>query len=184
MKIGYARVSTYEQNLDLQIDDLKKNGCKKIYEEKVSGSKADRPILQDMLKNLRNGDILIVWKLDRLGRSLRDLLEIVSGLQNRDVELVSLKENIDTTSSTGKLIFSIFGALAEYEKDIIRERTMAGLNSARARGIVGGRKKRLSDKDVAMLRNLANDKTIPISTICEKFGISRKTYYNYLKIST
>jgi len=184
MKIGYARVSTYEQNLDLQIDDLKKNGCKKIYEEKVSGSKADRPILQDMLKNLRNGDILIVWKLDRLGRSLKDLLEIVSGLQNKGVELVSLKESIDTTSSTGKLIFSIFGALAEYEKDIIRERTMAGLNSARARGIVGGRKKRLSDKDVAMLRNLANDKTIPISTICEKFGISRKTYYNYLKIST
>ena len=141
MKIGYARVSTYEQNLDLQIDDLKKNGCEKIYEEKVSGSKADRPILQDMLKNLRNGDILVVWKLDRLGRSLKDLLEIVSGLQNRGVELVSLKESIDTTSSTGKLIFSIFGALAEYEKDIIRERTMAGLNSARARGIVGGRKK-------------------------------------------
>jgi len=181
MKIGYARVSTYEQNLDLQIDDLKKNGCEKIYEEKVSGSKADRPILQDMLKNLRNGDILVVWKLDRLGRSLKDLLEIVSGLQNRGVELVSLKESIDTTSSTGKLIFSIFGALAEYEKDIIRERTMAGLNSARARGIVGGRKKRLSDKDVAMLRNLANDKTISISVICNRFGISRKTYYNYLK---
>ncbi|HPM02585.1 MAG TPA: recombinase family protein [Candidatus Cloacimonadota bacterium] len=181
MKIGYARVSTYEQNLDLQIDDLKKNGCEKIYEEKVSGSKADRPILQDMLKNLRNGDVLVVWKLDRLGRSLKDLLGIVSGLQNRGVELVSLKESIDTTSSTGKLIFSIFGALAEYEKDIIRERTMAGLNSARARGIVGGRKKRLSDKDVAMLRNLANDKTISISVICNRFGISRKTYYNYLK---
>ncbi|HOD53073.1 MAG TPA: recombinase family protein [Candidatus Cloacimonadota bacterium] len=181
MKIGYARVSTYEQNLDLQIDDLKKNGCEKIYEEKVSGSKADRPILQDMLKNLRNGDILVVWKLDRLGRSLKDLLEIVSGLQNRGVELVSLKESIDTTSSTGKLIFSIFGALAEYEKDIIRERTMAGLNSARARGIVGGRKKRLSDKDVEMLRTLANDKMTPISVICNRFGISRKTYYNYLK---
>jgi len=181
MKIGYARVSTYEQNLDLQIDDLKKNGCEKIYEEKVSGSKADRPILQDMLKNLRSGDILVVWKLDRLGRSLKDLLGIVSGLQNSGVELVSLKESIDTTSSTGKLIFSIFGALAEYEKDIIRERTMAGLNSARARGIVGGRKKRLSDKDVAMLRTLANDKMIPISVICERFGISRKTYYNYLK---
>jgi len=181
MKIGYARVSTYEQNLDLQIDDLKKNSCEKIYEEKVSGSKADRPILHDMLTNLRSGDVLVVWKLDRLGRSLKDLLEIVAGLQNKGVGLISLKESIDTTSTTGKLIFSIFGALAEYEKDIIRERTMAGLNSARARGIVGGRKKLLSDKDVEMLRTLANDKTIPISTICEKFGISRKTYYNYLK---
>jgi len=184
MKIGYARVSTYEQNLDLQIDELKKNGCEKIYEEKVSGSKADRPILQDMLKNLRSEDVLVVWKLDRLGRSLKDLLEIVTMLQNDNVGLISLKETIDTTSTTGKLIFSIFGALAEYEKDIIRERTMAGLNSARARGIVGGRKKHLNDKDVSMLRNLANDKTIPISTICEKFGISRKTYYNYLKSSS
>jgi len=180
MKIGYARVSTYEQNLDLQIDDLKKNGCEKIYEEKVSGSKAERLILQDMLKNLRSGDVLIVWKLDRLGRSLKDLLEIVSGLQNNGIGFVSLKESIDTTSTTGKLIFSIFGALAEYEKDIIRERTMAGLNSARSRGIVGGRKKKLSEKDVAMLRNLANDKTISISSICEKFSISRKTYYNYI----
>lgn len=181
MKIGYARVSTYEQNLDMQIDDLKKNGCEKIYEEKVSGSKVERPILQDMLKNLRSGDVLVVWKLDRLGRSLKNLLEIVTGLQNKGIGLVSLKESIDTTSTTGKLIFSIFGALAEYEKDIIRERTMAGLNSARARGIVGGRKKILSDKDVVLLRALANDKTISISTICEKFGISRKTYYNYLK---
>ncbi|MBP7562291.1 MAG: recombinase family protein [Candidatus Cloacimonetes bacterium] len=181
MKIGYARVSTYEQNLDMQIDDLKKNECEKIYEEKVSGSKADRPILQDMLKNLRTGDVLVVWKLDRLGRSLKDLLEIVTGLQNKGVEIISLKESIDTTSSTGKLIFSIFGALAEYERDIIRERTMAGLNSARARGIVGGRKKLLSDKDVILLKALASDKTIPISAICERFGISRKTYYNYLK---
>ncbi len=133
-----------------------------------------------MLTNLRSDNVLVVWKLDRLGRSLKDLLEMVSGFQDKGIELLSLKESINAAFTAGKLIFSIFGVLAEYEKDIIRERTMAGLNSAIARGIVGDRKKLLGGKDVALLKTLANDKIIQISTIFEKFGISRKTYYNYL----
>jgi len=180
MKIGYARVSTIEQNLDLQIIDLKQKGCEKIFEEKVSGSKVERPVFENMISNLRKGDILVVWKLDRLGRSLKDLLEIVNDLQEKGIEIISMKENIDTTSTTGKLIFSIFGALAEYEKDLIRERTMAGLNAARARGKTGGRKKLLNDKDIKILKKLAKDKDISISEICERFKISRKTYYNYI----
>jgi len=180
MKIGYARVSTYDQNLDLQINDLKEKGCEKIFEEKVSGSKANRPVFNDMISHLRKGDSLIVWKLDRLGRSLKDLLDIVSSLQEKGIEIISLKENIDTTSTTGRLIFSIFGALAEYEKDIIRERTMAGLSAARARGKVGGRKKLLNEKEIKLLKKIAEDKEISISQICQKFKICRKTFYNYV----
>jgi len=180
MKIGYARVSTHEQNLDLQIDALKKEGCEKIFEEKVSGSKTDRPELTELIKYIRPGDILVIWKLDRLGRSLKHLIDLVSELQENGIGLKSLKESIDTSTASGKLIFSIFGALAEFERDIIIERTLAGLAAARARGRLGGRRKSLNDKEVEMLKMLSKDRNVPIKDICKRFNISRASYYNYL----
>ena len=146
MLIGYARVSTLEQNLDLQEDALKAAGCKKIYTDKTGGAKADRPGLERALADVRPGDSLVVWKLDRLGRSLKHLIETVTDLSERGVGFRSLQEAIDTTTSGGKLIFHVFGALAEFERDIIRERTLAGLAAARARGRKGGRPRHLDDK--------------------------------------
>jgi DNA invertase Pin-like site-specific DNA recombinase len=139
MKIGYARVSTRGQNLDMQLLALKKAGCEKIYEENASGIKSDRPILNNLVKELRDGDILVIWKLDRLGRSLQHLVALIQLLINKNVGLCSLNDPIDTTTSQGRLIFNIFACLAEFEGDIIRERTQAGLNAARARGRLGGR---------------------------------------------
>ena len=141
MKIGYARVSTKEQNLSLQIDALKKEGCYMVFQEKVSGSKADRPELRKMIDQLREGDIIIIWKLDRLGRSLRDLVNLIKEIQDKEAGLKSLNDSIDTTTAHGKLIFHIFASLAEFERDIISERTKAGLVSARARGRKGGRRR-------------------------------------------
>lgn len=181
MNIGYARVSTQDQNLDLQIDALTKAGCDKIYEEKASGSKAERLELQDMLKHLRRGDNLVIWKLDRLGRNLKHLIELVGELDKKGVGLISLQEKIDTTTANGKLVFHIFCSLAEFEREIIRERTNAGLAAARARGKVGGRKKALKEEDVKALRALSQDKTLSIGQICLRLGISKATYYNYLK---
>jgi len=181
MRIGYARVSTHEQNLDLQIDALEKVGCEKNFQEKVSGTKAERPKLNEMLEYARSGDTIVIWKLDRLGRSLKHLIEIVSDLQAKNIELISLHENIDTSTASGKLIFSIFGALAEFERDIIIERTLAGLAAARARGRVGGRKKVLDSKKTEMLKKLSQDRTISVSDICKQFKISRASYYNYIK---
>lgn len=181
MNIGYARVSTQDQNLDLQNDELTKAGCEKIYQEKVSGSKAERPELQEMLKHLRRGDNLVIWKLDRLGRNLKHLIELVGELGKRGVGLISLKETIDTTTANGKLVFHIFCSLAEFEREIIRERTMAGLTAARARGRVGGRKKALDEGQVKMLCSLSQDKTLSIGHICKQLGVSKATYYNYLK---
>lgn len=181
MKIGYARVSTQGQNLELQIDALKKEGCEKIYEEKVSGSKADRPEFARMMEQLRKGDFIVIWKLDRLGRNLRHLIELVESLKTMGVELISINDNINTITPTGKLTFAIFAALAEFERDIIRERTYAGLDAARARGRMGGRKKAMDDKQVQMLRSLSQDKSLSIGSICKQLGISKATYYNYLK---
>src|SRR5690606_21306163 len=138
MRIGYARVSTDDQNLSLQLDALAKAGCDKIYEDRMSGAKAARPGLQLALEVARAGDVLVVWRLDRLGRSLKDLIEMVSQMEARGVGFQSLQESVDTTSSGGKLIFHIFGALAEFERQLIRERTQAGLTAARARGRRGG----------------------------------------------
>ena len=183
MKIGYARVSTSEQNLDMQLDALRKEGCEKIYEEKASGGKTDRPELVRMMEHLRNGDTLVINKLDRLGRSLRHLIDIVSDLQERGIELVSLQDNINTASATGRLTFAIFGAFAEFERDIILERTNAGLAAARSRGNVGGRKKLLNDKQTRMLRMMSTDKSLSVPDICKHFGISKASYYNYLKSS-
>jgi len=146
MLIGYARVSSDDQNLDLQLDELKKAGCKKILEDRISGARASRPGLERMLETVREGDVVVVWRLDRLGRSLKDLIELVASLETRGVGLTSLKEKIDTTSSSGRLVFHIFGALAEFERSLIRDRTSAGLAAARARGRTGGRPKALDAK--------------------------------------
>lgn len=181
MNIGYARVSTQDQNLDMQIDALTRAGCEKIYEEKASGGKADRPELARMLEHLRSGDILVIWKLDRLGRSLRHLIDLIEKLKIMGVELVSIQDNVNTDTPTGKLTFAVFGALAEFERDIIRERTNAGLVAARARGRVGGRKKALSENQVKILMTMAGDKSLPIGDICRHLKISKATYYNYMR---
>ena len=140
MLIGYSRVSTQDQNLDLQNDALKNAGCEKIFEDKISGARIERKGLTEALEFVRSGDVLVVWKLDRLGRGLRDLIDKIQDLEKRGVGFRSLTENIDTTTAGGKLIFHIFGSLAEFERALIKERTKAGLASARARGITGGRK--------------------------------------------
>jgi len=173
MIIGYARVSTQEQNLQMQLDALKEHGCEKVYSEKASGGNTSRPELDKMLELLRRGDTVVIWKLDRLGRSLKHLIDLVSAFDSQGVGLVSLKENIDTTTATGKLVFNIFAALAEFERDIIRERTFAGLVSARARGKTGGRKKSLGDAQIKMLTQMASDKTRSVADICKQRRISK-----------
>src|SRR5438445_6735454 len=172
MLIGYARVSTADQTLNLQKDALEKIGCSKIFTDTASGAKTERKGLEEALAYVREGDSLVVWKLDRLGRSLKHLIETITNLNNRNIGFQSITENIDTTTSGGKLIFHIFGALAEFERDIIRERTNAGLEAARARGRLGGRPKALTDKKQAMAQALYNDKSNSIADICKTLNIS------------
>lgn len=184
MKIGYARVSTKDQSLNLQEDALKKSGCEIIYSEHISGAKSDRPELLKMKDHLRKGDIVVVWKLDRLGRSLRDLVDLISGFQEQGVGFQSLQDNIDTTTPTGKLTFHIFAALAKFERDIISTRTKAGLAAARARGRVGGRPKGLSKKaqDKARLaESLYLENKRSIKEICDHLDITKPTLYRYLR---
>ena len=181
MLIGYARVSTQDQTLNLQLDALKQAGCSKLFTDTISGATTERPGLDAALSYVRSGDTLVVWRLDRLGRSLRHLIDTISGLQSRGVGFKSVQENIDTTTSGGKLIFHIFGALAEFERDIIRERTNAGLQAARARGRKGGRPKALTGKKVAMAQELYNNKQNAIADICKTLGISRATLYRSVK---
>ena len=181
MDVGYARVSTGEQTLDLQLDALRQAGCGKLFTETASGAKAERPVLNDVLGYLRTGDTLVVWRLDRLGRSLKHLIETVAQLAERGIGFKSLGEQIDTTTSGGKLVFHVFGALAEFERDLIRERTHAGLAAARARGRKGGRPKALTDpKKVALAQALYDDGRHDVATICRTLGISRATLYRYL----
>lgn len=179
MLVGYARVSTGDQNLDLQEDALKKAGCGRLFTDTASGAQTDRPGLKEALDFIRPGDTLVVWKLDRLGRSLKHLIETVQALAAREIGFKSLQESIDTTTSGGKLIFHIFAALAEFERDIIRERTQAGLLAARARGRKGGRPRALTDKKAAMALALRQDPTRSVQDICETLGISRATFYRY-----
>jgi len=181
MLIGYARISTYEQNLDLQKDALHSIGCDRIFEDRISGSADDRPGLMAMFSHLRPGDTLVVWRLDRLGRSLKHLLEIVDRLKLDGVEFKSVTENIDTTTSTGKLTFSLFGAIAEFERDLIKERTLAGLASARARGRKGGRRIEHNDKKILAIQQMAAGSNHSIISICHTLGISPATYYRRLK---
>jgi DNA invertase Pin-like site-specific DNA recombinase len=182
MLIGYARVSTQDQTLALQKDALEKLGCNKIFTDTASGAKAERIGLEEALEYVREGDTLVVWRLDRLGRSLKHLIETITELNNRKIGFKSIQESIDTTTSGGKLIFHIFGALAEFERDIIRERTQAGLTAARARGRLGGRPKSLTGKKTAMAQALYNDKNNTIDEICKTLNISRATLYRYIKV--
>jgi len=181
MLIGYARVSTMDQNLSLQIDALQRIGCDKLFTDQVSGSVKNRPQLEQALDFLRSGDTLVVWRLDRLGRSLRHLIEFVTELQERGIGFRSLTESMDTTTSGGKLIFHIFGALAEFERNLIRERTKAGLEAARARGRKGGRKPALSDKQQEVAVKLYHEKAHTAEEICRIMGISKPTLYSYIK---
>lgn len=180
MLVGYARVSTGEQNLDLQMDALKKVGCDKILTDEMSGAKAERPGLSEVFKFIRTGDTLVVWRLDRLGRSITDLIARIEELRRREIGFKSLHESIDTTSPAGKLQFHIFSALAEFERDLIRERTMAGLRSARARGRVGGRRPTMTPEKVKIAASLMKDKTNTIKDICRTLGISSATLYRYV----
>ncbi|WHH59305.1 recombinase family protein [Petroclostridium sp. X23] len=180
MKVGYARVSTDDQKLDLQINALQRDGCEKVFSDVVSGSKAARKGLEECLEYLRKGDVLIVWKLDRLGRSLKHLIETVSDLTSREIGFKSLQENIDTTTSGGRLVFHIFGSLAEFEREIIRERTKAGLTAARARGRLGGRPRKLSEKKAKMALELHSTKQYSIQELCKTFRISKSTLYREL----
>jgi len=181
--IGYARVSTTEQHLHLQQDALEKAGCLKIFTDTISGAKAERKGLAEALNYVRAGDTLVVWRLDRLGRSLKDLIERITQLLNRNIGFKSLTEQIDTTTSGGKLIFHIFGALAEFERDIIRERTNAGLTAARARGRKGGRPRSSlsSDSKLQMARQMYENKTILVSDIYKSLGSPRSTFYKYVR---
>jgi len=179
--VGYARISTGEQNLDLQKDELEKNGCTRVYEDVISGSKAERPGLAECLKYLRPGDTLVVWRLDRLGRSLPHLIETVAELEKRGIGFKSLRETIDTTTSGGKLVFHLFGALAEFERDIIRERTTAGLRAARARGRLGGRPKAMDAAKIRQAQALRDNLDLSIAEICQMLQVSEATFYRYTK---
>ena len=182
MKIGYARVSTKDQNIHLQVNALQDAGCTNIYRERMSGSaKKERPVLKETLSFLREGDTFVVWRLDRLGRTLRQLIELVQDLEDRGVQFISLKENINTSTPSGKLFFHITGAFAEMERELIRERTIAGLEAARARGRKGGRKFKLTSNDVDKIKKMYESKTVEIVDICKMFRITKPTLYNYLK---
>lgn len=181
MLIGYARVSTDDQKSDLQEDALKVAGCDKIIVDKVSGVKTERLGLTQLSELLRKGDTLVVWRLDRLGRSLKDLIEWVNRLEKWGISFRSLEESIDTRSSSGKLIFHIFGALAEFERNLIEDRTRAGLAAARARGRKDGRPKSLNADKRQLTVELYQEKKLPIKTICEMMNISKPTLYAYVK---
>jgi len=184
MKIGYARVSTRDQNLDLQVDALKRAGCERIYEDVASGSKTARPALDELLGQLRAGDMLVIWKLDRMGRSLTHLVELVGELVTREVGLLSLNDPIDTTSAQGRLVFNLFASLAEFERELIRERTKAGLSAARARGRVGGRPKGLTPQSEAtamVAETLYRERRLSVNAIAKKLNVSKSTLYCYLR---
>ncbi|PNN29632.1 transposon DNA-invertase [Staphylococcus haemolyticus] len=181
MKIGYARVSTGLQNLDLQEDRLNQYGCEKIFSDHISGSKSKRPGLDKAIEFARSGDTIVVWRLDRLGRNMADLITLVNELNNRGVSFHSLEENItmDKSSSTGQLLFHLFAAFAEFERNLILERSSAGRIAARARGRYGGRPEKLNKQDLKLLKTLYDNGT-PIKTIAEQWKVSRTTIYRYL----
>lgn len=181
-RIGYARVSTDDQHLDLQRDALAQGGCGVIYEEAASGKNMARPELEQCPKALRAGDTLVVWRLDRLGRSLPDLVQIVTDLEQRGIGFESLTEKIETGCATGKLIFHVFAALAEFERGLIRERTHAGLAAARARGRAGGRKPKLDDQQVKEIKALLRNPDIQVADVARRYGVSRTTLYKYVGV--
>ena len=181
MLVGYARVSTQEQDLALQLDALRGAGCSKIFEEKASGAQRERPALQAALEYMRGGDTLVVWKLDRLARSLKQLIETVEDLGTRGIGLRSLTEAIDTTTiAGGKLVFHLFAALAEFERGVIRERTLAGLQAARARGRLGGRPPALQPKDLAAAKAMLKDPELTVAEVAKRLGVTASTLYRHL----
>jgi DNA invertase Pin-like site-specific DNA recombinase len=180
MLIGYARISTRDQKPHLQLDALHEAGCERVFEETSSGAKRDRPELKAALDFIRAGDSLVVWKLDRLARSTRQLLETVEMLEQRSIGLKILTQNIDTTNAGGRLIFTVFSAIAEFEREIIRERTRAGLDAARLRGRKGGRPRALTDKDLKEARALLTDPEITVEDIARRLGVGPSTLYRYL----
>ena len=183
-RIGYARISTYDQHLDLQRDALQQAGCGVIYEEAASGKNKERPELEQCRKALRPGDTLVVWRLDRLGRSLPDLVKIVAELEKHGVYFESLTEKIETGCASGKLQFHVFAALAEFERGLIRERTQAGLAAARARGRSGGRKPKLDDQQVREIKVLLRDPDIHVAEVARRYGVSRTTLYKHVGVVT
>jgi DNA invertase Pin-like site-specific DNA recombinase len=180
MLVGYARVSTQDQNPQLQLDALKKAGCERLFIEKASGAQRDRPELGAALEFMRSGDTLVVWKLDRLARSLKQLIETIEGLEARKVGFRSLTEAIDTTTAGGRLVFQIFGALAEFERQVIRERTVAGLVAARARGRKGGRPPALLPNDLAAAKALLRDPEITVAEVARRLGVVPSTLYRHI----
>lgn len=181
MKIGYARVSTDDQDLALQLDALKNHGCERVFEEKVSGRSQKRPMLDRMLDTLREGDTVVVWRLDRLGRGLKHLIELMSDFQERGIQFVSLNEAIDTSTPTGELTFHIFASIAQFERAIISERTKAGLKAARARGRKGGRKPSLSQQDIKKAAAMLLDPSVTKTDVAKHFKVSRPTLDKALK---
>jgi len=180
MEIGYARVSTRDQDAELQRVALRKAGADRVFEETASGAQRDRPELKAALDYLREGDTLVVWKLDRLARSLKQLIETVEELDQRGVGFRSITESIDTNTSGGRLVFHIFGALAEFERGMIRERTVAGLEAARARGRIGGRRRAMSDDDVRAAKAMLSDPQITVADVARHLKVSPATLYRYL----
>ncbi|MFD2937080.1 recombinase family protein [Spirosoma flavum] len=184
MKIGYARVSTQDQNLYLQIDALEATGCEKLYQERASSAKADRPELRKLLDHARTGDTVVIWKLDRLGRSLAHLVDVVTKLESRGIGLISLNDPVDTTTAQGRLMFRIFASLAEFEREVIKERTQAGLQSARRRGQRLGRPEGLSkeaENKSRIAESLYKEGNLSSNEIAQQLGISKTTLYVYLK---
>jgi DNA invertase Pin-like site-specific DNA recombinase len=182
MNIGYCRISTDSQNDSLQLQALKDAGCEKIFSDVASGSKTDRVGLRECIEFARSGDVIVAWKLDRIGRSLKDLIETVNTLKEREIGLKIITQQLDTTSSSGMLFFYIMGALAEFEKSLIQERTRAGILASRARGRLGGRPKALDKKQVAVAESLYADGKTSISQICKTLGISRATFYRNIAL--
>ncbi|MBC6974874.1 MULTISPECIES: recombinase family protein [Bacillus] len=180
MKIGYARVSTQDQNLDMQVDELQKNGCERIYQEKISGAKQNRQELKIALDMLREGDTFVIYKLDRLARSVKQLYEIMDIIREKNVHFISLKDNIDTSTASGRAMFGMFAVFAEFERDIIRERTVAGLDAARARGRKGGRPKTDKKKTLQAIE-LYKSKKFTVEEIKDMTGVSRSTLYREMK---
>lgn len=181
-RIGYARVSTDDQQLDLQRDALQKAGCSVIYEEAASGKSINRPELDQCRKALRSGDTLVVWRLDRLGRSLPDLVKTVGDLESAGIGFESITEKIETSSAAGRLVFHVFAALSEFERNLIRERTQAGLAAARARGRSGGRKPKLDATQVREIKALLRDPSIPVGDVAKRYGVSRTTLYKHIGV--
>ena len=181
MKIGYARVSTQDQNLDRQLDNLRFAGCERIFNEKMTGTKSDRPELKTMLLTLRSGDVLVIDSFSRLSRSTKDLLDLVEKLTAMGVHLVSLKENLDTTTATGKLMLTMLSALSQFERDLIAERTVDGLKAARARGRVGGRPSLGSEKDRKQALAMYRSNAMTNSEIAQRFGVSLSTLNRWIK---